>query len=240
MADDVIIHNEPERTLERPPARPIRMTEVVRRLSWTAVWAGVLITLGMELLMLLFGMAVGLKFYNWSSPNPWGGVTSWSIVWYLVSMGWSFFFGAWCAARLSGSPAKGVGILHGLTTWGLATVASVTGTFLVLWAVARAGINLVATAAIATAQAAPAVVNRAPQTQVNQAAQQADQFVNQLQQSAGPISQAAIGSLDHLFWLLWAGVTLAFITAIIGGSVGRLFEEAVEVPVASSPTRRAA
>jgi hypothetical protein len=85
------------------------------KVSWGAIWAGVMVTIGMEALFLSFGICINAAF---------GGSVVWSTVWYLVTMAVSFCAGAWCAARLSDSPVREVSILHGITTWGLATLAT--------------------------------------------------------------------------------------------------------------------
>ncbi len=60
MADDVT-HNAPPRY----PVRPgVRVSETVQRVSWSAVWAGVMTALGMEALFTLFGLFIGFGMYN--------------------------------------------------------------------------------------------------------------------------------------------------------------------------------
>src|SRR5689334_11281057 len=101
MADEVIRND-----LAGYPPRA-GLFGVFRRISWGAVWAGVMIALGMETLFALFGLFIGFHMYDWQAPNPWSGIPAWSTIWYLVTAGWSMFFGAWCAARLSGNPVRG-------------------------------------------------------------------------------------------------------------------------------------
>ncbi len=133
MADDV-----PRDVPVRYPVQPgIRLSEVIKRVSWGAIWAGVMIALGMEVLFTLFGFFIGFGMYNWQAANPWSGISAWTTVWYLVTAGWSMFFGAWCAARLSGNPVREAGILHGITTWGLAAIATILITGVGTWAVLR-------------------------------------------------------------------------------------------------------
>jgi hypothetical protein len=85
------------------------------KVSWGAIWAGVMVTLGMEALFIAFGLFIdGLV----------GGSNPWSIVWYLVTMCISFYVGGRSAAQLSDIADRDICILHGLATWGLATVAT--------------------------------------------------------------------------------------------------------------------
>ena len=94
----------------------------LEKVSWRAIWAGLMVTLGMEGLFLSFGLFIGAAF---------GGSVPWSMIWYFVSMIVSFFAGAWTSARLSDMAVPEMCILHGITTWGLATLATVViGTWL--------------------------------------------------------------------------------------------------------------
>jgi hypothetical protein len=213
MPDEIIREEVTE-----PVAAPALAPELVRRVSWGAVWAGVMIALGMEALFTLFGSFIGFGMYNAQAANPWGGVSVWTTVWYLVTAGWSMFFGAWCAARLSGNPVRGDGILHGVTTWGLATFATIMIVAVTSWAVLREGINVLTAAALSSGQVAPIAG-----------------------QAAAPSPQATANIISGISLRIWGGVLLGFLTAILGGWAGRSRAQLVSprgvVPV---PTRRAA
>lgn len=104
MADDVIIHDVPSRT-------SLRDRFNLEKVSWGAIWAGVMVTLGVEAVFLSFGIFINAII---------GGSTGWAFIWYLVTAFCSFYCGAWCAARLSDVSDRGVSIMHGLAMWGLA------------------------------------------------------------------------------------------------------------------------
>lgn len=198
MADDVV-----RTEVARYPVRPgVRLSEVINRVSWGAVWAGVMIALGMEALFTLFGFFIGFGMYNYTAPNPWSGISAWSTIWYLVTAGWSMFFGAWCAARLSGNPVREAGILHGITTWGLATFATILVVALGSWAVLREGINVLSAAIITGAQP---LTGAAAATAPN----------------AGPMGQATANVVSAVSLRIFGGILLGFITAILGGLAGR-------------------
>ena len=99
------------------------------KVSWGAIWGGVMVTIGLEALFLSFGIFIGAVF---------GGSTIWSMAWYLVTMAVSFYGGAWSAARLSDVSVREIGILHGLSTWGLATLATALIGGAVAWATVAA------------------------------------------------------------------------------------------------------
>lgn len=236
MADEVIRDES-----VRPPARVgVQVNNLLGRVSWGAIWAGVMIALGMEALLTLFGFFIGFGMYNWKAADPWTGISAWTTVWYLVTAAWSMFFGAWCAARMSGIPRRGAGILHGITTWGMATIVTIAIVLVGTWSMLRVGVNVLSTAAIAGAQVAPAATQAATGA-VSQAAQQAGQAVVQAQQNAGPIAQATANIISGLSLRIWGGVLLGLITAIFGGWLGHprtiLVEEQQAPP---APTRLAA
>jgi len=94
-----------------------------------------MVTIGMEALFLSFGIFINAVF---------DGSTIWGMAWYLVTMAVSFYCGAWCSARLSDVATRQSCVLHGVTTWGLATL----GTILIAFVTLRWGVTYL------TAQAA--------------------------------------------------------------------------------------
>jgi hypothetical protein len=86
------------------------------RVAWGAIWAGVMVTIGMEALFLAFGVFINAIF---------GGSFIWVAAWYLVTMAISFYAGAASTSRLAHVSTQESGALHGLTTWGLATLSDV-------------------------------------------------------------------------------------------------------------------
>ena len=113
------------------------------KVSWGAIWAGAMVTIGMEALFLSFGIFIDAAF---------DGSTPWAMAWYLVTMAGSFYLGAWTSARLSDVSVRELCALHGLTTWGLATL----GTILMIGTALFAGLRLGTTLLVNSAGAAPA------------------------------------------------------------------------------------
>jgi hypothetical protein len=197
-----------------------------------------MIALGMEILFTLFGLFVGFRMYNWQAANPWSGVSGWATVWYLITAAWSMFCGAWCASRLSGDPVTGDGMLHGVTTWGLATIASIAIVGLASWAVFREGISVLGTAALTVQQMARTAL---PPGQAAAAARSAAQAAQQLQANAGPVGQATADLISRISLGTFIGVIIGFITALIGGRLGQSRRVVVAPPdIVTIPSRRAA
>ena len=143
MADD-ILRDVPSQY----PATGVRLADRfnLEKVSWGAIWAGTMVTIGMEALFLSFGVFIDAAI---------GGSTPWDIVWYLVTMAISFFTGAFCAARLSDVSDREISALHGLTTWGLATLA----TMLMLGVVLLAGLRIGTVLVVTGKAAAPTPIN---------------------------------------------------------------------------------
>lgn len=112
-----------------PPISPALGAEDVRtimlsRISWGAVFAGVVVALVTQLVLNMLGLGVGA-----STLNPVAGdspsATSFSIgagIWFAVSGILAALAGGYAAGRLAGIPNESTAGWHGLTTWALATL----------------------------------------------------------------------------------------------------------------------
>jgi hypothetical protein len=200
-----------------------------------------MVALGMEALLTLFGSFIGFGMYHWQAASPWAGVSAWTAIWFLVTAGWSMFFGAWCAARLSGNPIAGDAVLHGIATWGLTTVATMAILAVASFAVLREGINVLGTATLAAEQAAPAAMRTVPPREATRAVNEADRAVSEMKANAGAMGQATADIISKLSFRIWIGMLVGFITAILGGLAGRsrpvIVGGADTIPL---PTRRVA
>ncbi len=190
---------------------------IIKRISWPAIFAGTLVALGTELLFIAFGFFVGLRMVNPGQANPFGGVNAWSLVWYLVTSFAALFVGGWVAARLSGNPYKGSGMLHGIVTWGLATVTGFTFLTMLFGNLIGASVGLLRSAALASVAA---VQGAGP----GEAARLQDQAAQALQGMNVPPGQIA-GNIAHqlsgVFLLLWVGILIAAAASLLGGWLGR-------------------
>lgn len=143
-----------------------RTAGVVKRVSWGAIFAGVVITLVTQLALSILGLGIGLSTINPATEqNPAQGFGTGAGIWFAVTTLISLFAGGWVAGRLAGIPRALDSLLHGLLTWGLATLllfyfltstvgAIIGGTFRTL----GAGLSAATSGAIA---AAPTVAGAA-------------------------------------------------------------------------------
>jgi polyhydroxyalkanoate synthesis regulator phasin len=106
VRDDVVIAATP------PP--------VVRRISWGAILAGVVIALVVQLVLGILGLGIGASTINpLSEANPVAGIGTGAGIWFAVSLLLALFAGGYVAGRMAGIPRRQDGLLHGLLTWGL-------------------------------------------------------------------------------------------------------------------------
>lgn len=105
------------------------VVEEVRRpapISWGAVFAGLVFTLAIAWLLHLLGSALGLSIVDMTDAEAVGkGLAYGAAFWVLVSWAISFFLGGLLAGRLAGKADRAVGIMHGMTLWGVTTLLTV-------------------------------------------------------------------------------------------------------------------
>ena len=129
------------------------------RVSWGAVLAGVVIAIVVQMVWSVLGAGIGLSTVDpmrYSSPDA----STFGIgagVWWAVSSVISLFAGGWVAAHLAGLPEKTDAALHGLLTWGLATIVTAYLLASAVSSVVRGGASVLGTAATVTASGAAAV-----------------------------------------------------------------------------------
>ena len=98
----------------------------LKRISWGAIFAGVLVAIVVQLLLSLLGFGIGLGTIDAvEEKNPAAGLGIGSAIWYILSSLISLFAGSWVAGRLASAPRLFDGILHGVLTWCLVTLLTI-------------------------------------------------------------------------------------------------------------------
>ncbi|HWP35813.1 MAG TPA: hypothetical protein VNM66_09465 [Thermodesulfobacteriota bacterium] len=217
------------------------------RVGWGAVVAGLFIAIAAQVVLSLFGLAVGLTAVDPRQGVPGAEFGVGAGVWAVVSLLLSLFLGAWVAGRLSGTRRAGDGALGGVLVWALSLLvmlymvgtgvgALVSGAFGVVGTVAQTTATVAGQQAAAgrdaAAQAEEAArragidVDRARQ-QAEQAAQQAQETLQRLGQSGAAENvqarQAAARATTYAAagaWALLIGTLLGLAVAAIGGALG--------------------
>lgn len=111
--------------LDSTHSRPAGAAVSIRRLSWGAVVAGMVIAVVAQLVLSLIGAGIGLSTIDPMRYNGSPDASSFGLgaaIWWAISSIVALFAGGWVAGHLAGSPKKSDGALHGLLAWGLATI----------------------------------------------------------------------------------------------------------------------
>jgi hypothetical protein len=107
-----------EPVVDFPPAS-------LKRVSWSAVFAGVVVALVVQLALTLLGLGIGAATINpLEESDPAQGLTVGSAIWFAISTIIALFAGGWVAGRLAGVPRRTDSMLHGLVTWGATTLVT--------------------------------------------------------------------------------------------------------------------
>ena len=98
-----------------------------RRVSWQAIFAGVVVAISLQILLSLLGAGVGLGMVN-TNAGATPDASSFGIgagLWWLVSNLIALAAGGYVSAWLAGISLRFDGMLHGVITWGLVTLLTI-------------------------------------------------------------------------------------------------------------------
>lgn len=94
-----------------------------KRISWGAVFGGLVIALVVHLMLSLLGLGVGAGIVDPLEEDiPFAGLGIGALIWGIVSMLIALFAGGYVAGRLAGIPRTIDSVLHGLITFSLFTL----------------------------------------------------------------------------------------------------------------------
>ena len=190
------------------------------QISWGAIFAGLVFTFALAWLLNMLGSALGFSIVGASDGDVSGkGLAYGAAFWIFVSWIASMFLGGLLAGRLAGKPEKAVGMLHGVTLWGVVTLAVLVLGSMGLSNLLQTGQNLIGGAASMGAKAASGaaegsssandaaqnpVVSQMAGTAQREMTQKLSQALAQAADQAGPngrVSPAevrrALGQLDQ-------------------------------------------
>ena len=124
-------YNDP--SIQRPPVLETTTTtmgggsHVHRRISWAAIIGGVILVVTVQLLLSLLGAGIGLDTVN-ANAGTTPDASSLGIgagAWWIITSIIALAFGGYAAAWLAGIELRWDGVLHGLITWGIASLLTV-------------------------------------------------------------------------------------------------------------------
>lgn len=189
--------------------------DIVKRISWPAVFGGTLVALATELVFVSFGLFIGFQY---SSP---GGISTWSEIWYFVTAFCALFVGGWATARLSTNTSAS-GRLQATVTWGLTTMATFTFAIWILWGLLGTSIAMVGTATVATNHVAATTVSPTAEAEANHLQREAANAVGQVNQNGPYIASVIASDASSLFLILFGGILCGCAGALVGGGLGRV------------------
>jgi hypothetical protein len=102
-------------------------THIHRRISWAAIFGGVILVVVVQLLLSTLGAGIGLGTVNVNAgTTPDAGNLGMSAgIWWIVSSCLALFCGGYVAAWLAGIETRFDGLLQGLVTWGIAMLLTI-------------------------------------------------------------------------------------------------------------------
>ena len=121
-----LTEDHPHHAYEYGPTDYGRVSAALKRVSWGAIFAGAVVAAVTHFLLYLFGIGIGLETFDPASEGDTvGGFGVGQGIWLIVSGLIALFAGGWVAGRLAGMPRRTDGGIHGLVTWGVATIVGI-------------------------------------------------------------------------------------------------------------------
>lgn len=129
-----------------------------KRITWGAIFAGLILALVIQLFFSLVGAGIGLSTIDpaqYDSPSA-SSLGIGAIIWWTISSIIALFAGGWVAGHLATSSRRSDATLHGLVTWGLVTLVAFYLLASAIGSIVSGGVTLLGKAASVTAQGAAA------------------------------------------------------------------------------------
>lgn len=91
---------------------------VKSRVRWGAIFAGVISGMIVQVILSLFGLAIGFNAFD-PGQRDYSGLGIGSTLWLLVSALISAYVGGWVASSLANVTVRLDGLMHGVLSWGV-------------------------------------------------------------------------------------------------------------------------
>ncbi|MEH3107072.1 MAG: hypothetical protein PGN09_07200 [Sphingomonas fennica] len=111
---------------DRPAINPPLASGSLKRLSWGAIFAGVVIAIAVQVVLGILGTGIGLSMVDpveGSTPGAAGFGIGAGIYWLLTTIV-ALGAGGYAAARVSGAVDRFDSIVHGLVVWGVTLIVT--------------------------------------------------------------------------------------------------------------------
>jgi hypothetical protein len=203
-------------------------THIHRRISWAAIFGGVILVVAIQLLLSLLGAGIGLGTVDTNAGNTpaASGLGLGAGIWWVVSSCISLAAGGYAAAWLAGIELRFDGMLHGLVTWGIATLLTfwllttaiggiIGGGFSALSTVAStagSGVSEVAKPIAQAAGVSPDMIQQQAQAKLKRTRDQAVQ-------AAKDVADASAAAASKTSFAAFGVLLLGALAAALGGSL---------------------
>lgn len=94
-------------------------------MRWGAIFAGWFVAFGVAVLLYVFGLAVGFSAINpWNADIAARGISTGAVVWMILTWGAALLLGSMFASWFDGRNDTEMGVVRGLTVWGVSVAAT--------------------------------------------------------------------------------------------------------------------
>ena len=93
------------------------------RLSWGAIFAGLVVATALQIVFALLGIGIG--FSAWDPGESARALGIGALLWWVTATLVALFIGGRTTGRLAGVVTRKDGILHGIVMWGLSTIVGI-------------------------------------------------------------------------------------------------------------------
>jgi len=232
----------------QPVDRPAPLGGALSRVSWGAVFAGLVMATALQITLTVLGAAIGLTALDGDDSGKAFGIGA--AIWALLVPLITLFIGGSTAGKLAGGRDRADGFIHGALVWALSLLLATwllgTGASRLLGGTLNLAGNLTGSAVNAAGQVAsrgeldPSDARGAGAQARATAAERgitSDSLRNraaQLQQDAGEVADEAQGVAAGSAWLALLALGLSLLAAVLGAR--RSFAQTRDVAYARDVT----
>ena len=108
-------------TTERDP----RVEHTGFRLSWGAIFAGLVVATALQMVLTTLGAAIGFAAYDPAAGDSGKALGVGALIWAALTAIGTLYLGGMTTGRLAGILTRGDGMLHGVILWALSTLLAI-------------------------------------------------------------------------------------------------------------------
>lgn len=204
-------------------------------ICWGSVFAGVVAGMIVQVVLSLFGLAIGFNIFE-PGQQSYSGLGVGSSIWLIVSALASGFTGGWVATALADISNRFDGLMHGILSWGVFMVIALYLFGSSIGTVIGGAFNLSSAALTGASQGVAETATRthgmaAVREQTNELAQQMRQPATEAQKRQQRIQQErTANTASKVTWGAFIVAVLSLTASALGGILGlkrRVYKSAI-------------